>query len=477
LRRVALAAAGLTAALGAGSGITASLHADLFDDAFITAVFARHLAQGQGLTWVPGDPPFWGPTSLLQVALLAVCSALGADLQIASHLLAALCWGVASGALVLILEESGIWAASLAGAAMALSPIPLQLASGMESGLFVALCLLTLLLQNHSRFTATGFAAAAATLARPEGALLFPLLALASLTGPAPRRAAWQRAACDLAPGFGILVAALVAMAVYVGSPVPQSIVAKRGFGCAVSGCFSPFGAGRAMVSALGWAQTSFLVAAALLGLGHCMRDRHTRWLAAWGALLLAAFTLGGAPDSPWYYVSLFPPLYASAASSLGSSWRFRRQLGTVLLLAIVAGYGFRSVRTMVEDPWGRSAHWNGEKRQLAAAILGDMAARRMERARVLAYEVGYFGWSIPGRVDDLLGVVTPGFQPCLANQDGDTVLARTRPDYVALVDTPTYPATGCIRTAGTLGRKYRVIESLSTPWGSHYEIWARSTD
>src|SRR6185295_12951955 len=100
-----------------------------------------------------------------------------------------------------------------------------------------------------------------------------------------------------------------------------------------------------------------------------------------------------------------------------------------VVLAALVAVNAAGTVRLLRKDPLDRDTRWNEEKHQLAGAVRADMARRGLARAHLLAFEVGYLGYAVPGRVDDLLGIVTPGLQPRLRGEDGNHVLARLRPD------------------------------------------------
>jgi hypothetical protein len=68
-----------------------------------------------------------------------------------------------------------------------------------------------------------------------------------------------------------------------------------------------------------------------------------------------------------------------------------------VLVGGIAAGNALDLGRGIAADPWGREARWNVEKRRPADSIPADMRQRRLREARVLAYEVGYFGGRFPG--------------------------------------------------------------------------------
>jgi hypothetical protein len=189
-----------------------------------------------------------------------------------------------------------------------------------------------------------------------------------------------------------------------------------------------------------------------------------------WGPCHLAVLTVAHAPDSPWYYAPLVSVLYAAAGCGLG--W-LRGWFGASALAIAVALSSTAAIRRIADDPLGAHTQWNAERRQLAESILGDLVKHHRAAAHVLAFEVGYLGWAIPGRVDDLLGLVAPGWQPCLRGEDPDAVMSRLHPDYVVIVDAAEYRPTACILHSARLREDYLRITSLARPWGQHYEVWA----
>jgi hypothetical protein len=171
------------------------------------------------------------------------------------------------------------------------------------------------------------------------------------------------------------------------------------------------------------------------------------------------------------------PVLFAGVAAAVVLAGRRRWPLPVLralLLAGLVAMNAFGTVRLLHKDFLGRDTRWSLDKHRLAEAVRSDMSKRGLARAHVLAFEVGYLGYAIPGRVDDLLGIVTPGLQPCLRGENGDDVLTRLRPDHVVLLDNPHYVGTGCIERSAALGRDFVPIFSLPTPYGSHYVVHAR---
>jgi hypothetical protein len=458
-------------------GLLATLREDHYDDAFITYVFARNLAAGHGMVWTPGGPVFWGPTSLVYTLLLAGAARCGLALPATSAVLGALSWAAASATLVPILWRAAPRVAIGAGLLCAFSLLPVHLSPGMESGLFTAIVLAAIALQQAGRPRTAAVVAAIAVFVRPEAVLLLALLGAAALaTGDDTSRPSLSRrclaAARAMAPGLTVLALGLAAAQATLGTTFPESIRAKLAYGCYISGCFSPPGFGRLLAQHTSLPYAIFVGVAAAGGLAVLLvRRQQGRFLFLWLLLQGAAFTVGHAPDSPWYYAPLVPLLFAALASLA------TLRAGLLPLCVAFVWTASASVAHIREDPFGSHTVWNQEKRQLAGELAVQARDRGIAEPSILAFEVGFLGWVFDGRVDDLLGLVTPGFQPCLRGDDADRMLAARHPDFVVIVEDPGYRATGCVTASSRLRSDYEVSHALVRPSGERYLIWRRHRD
>jgi hypothetical protein len=184
------------------------------EDAYITFRYAANWAGGQGPVFNPGEHVL-GFSSPLWTALLAFGMALGADPIVWSRTLAIF------GEIALLLAfgsllERGVSRTAAWIFAMFWAGYPFFAAvtvSGLETGFVVSLLAVAAWCIAH-RHAAAGPLLGALALSRPEGFVMAVVLAV------------WARPRERVVAG-AIAVAGIAALAVYFGSPLPQSMLAK----------------------------------------------------------------------------------------------------------------------------------------------------------------------------------------------------------------------------------------------------------
>lgn len=369
------------------------------EDAYITFRYARNFAHGLGPVFNPGEHVF-GFTSAPWMAWNALGVLLGQDPMRWSRvtLLAAdLVTLLAMGSLLrrhASLAAAWCFALFFAGwpyfAALA--------ATGLEPGAMLALIALTAWWVDR-RHPLAGATLGLLAVFRPEG-----LVAALALGLWASNR--------DRLVAAGVLAAVFGALALYFGSPLPQSMLAKA----AVYGTPGPLGSKHWWDWALpfpvgnGLANTSegknfFLVTvlvapAAVAGIAALWRGRTTALAAA--AAAAAAVWLGyigsGAVYFYWYFAT---PLFA---------WIVLAAAG---LPTMVRGwYAYAAAALAIAGHWtfeptlyiGR-AYSEGQ----AFGTLGEYIARRATKGEAVCLEpIGTVGWRAPDvRVLDEVGLVT----------------------------------------------------------------------
>jgi arabinofuranosyltransferase len=237
------AAAFLSLALGAAALWAWSVHAVVFDDAYISYRYADNLVSGHGLVYNPGER-VQGYTNFLWTLIAAAAIAVGQDpleatraLGVASHV--ATVAAVAAVACRLWLSTSPLGWALLPSLAVMVAPpsFAAQAGSGLETsfmGLLMAAGGVVLFYGDPARRGTRALLAAlllVACLTRLDGLAAAGAAAIAiagsALAAGATMRTALQRAASLVAP-VGIGVAAfLAASAAYYGDWLPNTYYAK----------------------------------------------------------------------------------------------------------------------------------------------------------------------------------------------------------------------------------------------------------
>src|SRR5437660_6513063 len=192
------------------------------DDSWIHLQFARNLAEGAGFAYNPGVPVAGSTAPLWTLLLGAAVRVGGAGLWVAK-LLGIACTLVAAlltRRLALALGADRA-AARVAGVALLWAgPVAWGALAGMEVSLAALLVAAALLAHARDLTGGTALLAALAVLARPESAVLVPLLLLA-------RPVTGGRAAIFVGVTLVVLAPAVCFSLVTAGTPVPATAAAQ----------------------------------------------------------------------------------------------------------------------------------------------------------------------------------------------------------------------------------------------------------
>jgi hypothetical protein len=184
------------------------------EDAYITFRYARNLANGFGLVFNPGQKVF-GFSSPLWTLWMAVSFKLGVPPVVWARVSTVALEIVTLVVVVALLKRHASRAAAWCFAFfwVAWPYFGAVSVSGMENTAMVGLIALATACCAQ-RSPASGPALAALALIRPEGMVAALVVAT---------QASWR----DRAIAAGIAIAAILGLAVYFGSPIPQSVLAK----------------------------------------------------------------------------------------------------------------------------------------------------------------------------------------------------------------------------------------------------------
>lgn len=411
------------------------------DDPWIHMHFARNIAEGLGFVYNPGRP-IAGSTAPLWTLLLAAAVFVAGPSVLAAKALGVTC---ALGAAVFTRRAALAWgappvAAMLAGVALLWAgPVAWGALSGMEVTLAALLVAAALLALAHDRTAWTVWPASLAVLARPEAALLLPLLALA---GPLRVR---RLAAFVLVPAV-VLAPAIVFAWMTVGTPYPATAAAKVEGGLIgwLGGLREPLtrtllGRPRDFTREwMGWLlQTHALLPLVVLVALPLAWFRERR-LAIVG-LALVAHPIGMALLAPYYgpafqegrySAHLLPLATVVLAVGLGAAIARHRRAAVALWLALAL---WALVPAAERYAWGVQ---NIEAMQVQLGRWID--ANLPRRARLAVNDVGAIAYFSRREVIDLMGLVTPEILP-YRRQGPDGVIRfieEVCPDYVIVFPT-----------------------------------------
>jgi len=409
------------------------------EDALITARYAENIAAGRGFVYNEGEKVL-GTTTPLWTLLLAAADATG----VADPVTAAKALGVILDALTLLLVVSALRrdnpaAALLFAAAFAASPDVIPVAvSGMETPMLLfAMALAIVGLSRGTSLFAVGLALTVLT--RIDGALFAAILGGWAVIRT-PRWGARQLllAAAICLPWF--LFAAF-----YFGSPLPQSLLAKRAayrFDAVHSAApflnmFTPLDDPRSWTSI----PKTLLALVCAAGIAATARtERRHLPLSLFFVSYCTLFALSGTVIFSWYLVP--PRVVFWILVSIGAAALLRRVADpgartklhalSVLLAALLLGAGTLAMLPARMQKFARLQEFEDRLRKPLGLWLKENAPAG---STVLLEPIGYIGYFAgPSTViRDEVGLVSPGIPPYRmrgAGWYGDAV-EDLRPDFV----------------------------------------------
>ncbi|HSM50636.1 MAG TPA: hypothetical protein VLA75_04470, partial [Thermoanaerobaculia bacterium] len=412
-----------------------------YDDAYITYVFARSFAAGEGLAW-HGERVLGTSSPFTAVLLGTVSRATGLAVPVAGHLLSWLALWATGVALLFLTREERIPRAGPVAALLWMIAPATRLHLGSELLPAIACVAGAAAAFAARRDRSAGLLLAAAFAFRAEAGLAAPLLALAVVGRDGPA-AAWRRVARAAGVAIAATAAWLAALATLQGGALlPRTLAAKQAQAASSLGIWPGGweGLGSALartVELLPGPIPIVLLALTLLALVQLARLRprpgfHLALL-AWGALHMLLIVLLAVGFYPWYALPLQFALLLLLALAAGGGTAGddrgtgrAREAATWLLLGALVGPEL--MRQSPAQPLRR------DSRQEAYGRAAELFGRYPEGSRVAAYEVGYLGWASAQRVSDLLGLVSPEV-PLDFVRAGDLAAARRHldPDLLML--------------------------------------------
>lgn len=389
--------------------------------------YAANLAAGDGLVYNPGERVL-GTTTPLYAIILAAGLVLGIAPWYAALVLDVLCLI----ALCLVVYQlcrhaAGQLLGAIAVALMLADPHHLISVAGMETGLFSLLVYGSLLALQSSRVRTAILLSTLAAFTRPEGLLIWLLVLVHSTVGVRPFRFRdnYRR---YLALAIVPLIAFWIALTIYYGSPLPQSMLAKQSQSAASarSENLPLFVAefARNLFHVMNIPAYAWGVAQLLGVLISIVCFPGLRPLFIWGGAYLLFMLAGRAPSQYWYHQPLFPlqciavAAFATQAARWATGLAVRTSIGsrssslpiTAAIAALVLlGVGY--TRLDVKLRYYLSMYYMpkqmldfGHYREAAEWV----RARATPRDEIAGPEIGYIGMFSGMPIYDCMGLVSP---------------------------------------------------------------------
>lgn len=402
-----------------------------FDDAYITYRYARHLAQGLGFAYNPGEAVL-GTTTPLYALLLAGLSRLWPDIPRLSHGLSVAAW---MGCVLLLWglgrtsrrPSLGLLAAWL----MATSALCLDVL-GMETMVYILVILGAFWLAQRGQAIPAAVCAGAAFWLRWDGVLVVAVLVFSQWVQR------WRLPWDVLVVCGALILPWLVYAQVTFGSIFPNTFFAKvgqgrnQGLGAQEIGAFGPGLLHVARAALTGNPLFTMLLGLAALGVWWAWRWRVAWWpLGLWTLAYLTGYVVLGVLRFPWYYPPLVPAFsllvacgVMGLASLLDRPIRPPWALAGLSVLCVVASLIWLE-RTQRTQP---------DPHLVTYRLVGDWLAQHTPAASSVGLlEIGVVGYYSERRVVDTMGLVTPGMVGHLQDwfQTLRYAVNRYWPDYV----------------------------------------------
>jgi len=468
---------GLLAALLLAAALMWPLRDYVTDDTYIHLQYARHLAQGQGLVFNPGERVY-GCTSPLWVALIADGIAFGLDGLAVARTLGFAATLASVGLFLQLLRRTLRTPAVRVAGTLAWAGHAWMLRwsmSGMETPLAVALILAGFVAftegkQWGARPVRTGSLWALAALTRPEAALLLLLWGIFLLVD-AENRQGLRRLVAGALPPLAVYGGWLLFARVYFGTFWPQTLTAKAAAGSGLEFQLANLWRQARIVGATDALPVAMLALALVLGgrrlwgvrPAESAAQRLVPW--AWIVVLPLLYSARGVPVISRYLLPVLPVIQWLAWRACESWWLGRdatRARRATVFAAIAAAailvWNFGVYRSAVIPQVRTFSPALNESLVRWGRWFDEHAG---EKASIGTPDIGAIGYFSRRHVVDFAGLITPEMVRFLRREPQHDAIAAfrfaafSRPDYLVDRDSTAFglrhrsPYGACLQPLG----------------------------
>ncbi len=278
------------------------------DDAFITFRYARNIIAGVGFVYNAGEAVL-GTTTPLYTLLLAFFGSFGLDIIVLAKLSNILADSTTTILIYHLIPLGSRGLNWLIAFLFAVSPTNIfYSATGMETGLYTGLVILTMFFYLRNRWLAMAVSAGLLILVRLDGALVVAAIAIAWLLDGKRTR--------DGLMALLVLVLLQIPWVLfsfwYFGSPIPNSVIAKSLSYRAPTYWQWLVNFWQLYFSRGGWVGGTLITALFFAGVVSVFKTRRKFLLPLiWFMVYVSVFTLTRAGPYGWYYAPLMPIFFA----------------------------------------------------------------------------------------------------------------------------------------------------------------------
>jgi hypothetical protein len=432
------------------------------DDAFITFRYAENIAAGNGMVYNLGEKVL-GTTTPLFTLLIALFNYIGIGGMTAAMMINLM----AAGLTAVILYR---WSTKLGLDKLALLPAIIYIVfprsvicdiCGMETGFFTLLVTAGLYLLYTKRHLASMIIGSLATVTRPEGVALLALAVVVALVRDP------KSLLGGLAPILIIVGGWLTFALLYFGSMIPNSLTAKMALyaGNEHAGIWPQVVSTLGLGSMFGWAVWSLFVLGLLFVL---RREGMLLLIALWCGAYFGALALSGTHVFFWYTAPVYPVVLMLVTITAHHFWKATlleqataQWFPAVAMILVVLSSAAYLTKQL--DPLKREVQLYQRVHIGAANYLSQHAG---PTDRVLAEDIGYFGYTYRGMIIDRDGLVTP--QAAGYNRRGEYArfADSVKADWLFL--DPDYPTAAPIITAPDFAERYQPVFPADSTSRSH---------
>lgn len=399
------------------------------DDAYITFRHVANMLDGQGLVYNPGERVL-GVSSPLYALVLCALGMVGLDFVFWGKILGIVAGSFACGLLYRILRsEEGEGAALIAGLlAASFSYLVVWSASGMETGVALALSLLSVWLYCRGNLTCSGIALGLSVLTRFDALLLGMALLSQHMVKQrrVPRRLiVWS--AIVVTPWLLFSIA-------YYGTMLPSSVIAKALVYRGTPEATEFLDKMKVLFGKPDKLAFSMLVA---WGFIRAVRSMKTLMvLCLWSVLHFVSLLVSEGCIFPWYYCPIFPGYLALGAVGIVQlcRWLSRRMPRHGRQVYVGAALCLLAISTVrLAHSWNVHYPIQREMTNVHKAIGCWLKRETPQNTTVLVGDIGYIGYYSERHILDWMGLVSPELLPYHRNRCPERVVLDYRPDCIVL--------------------------------------------